>query len=345
LQILVLIFTKSFIFYLLLQIPFTILGNLSLSQLVHRKFRSIFLAPEKKIEKSTIARMKKNVLGNIANSIGEKVVLGTDTLLISGFIGLDAAASFSVYQMFPQAVLFVLWSFVSSLTATIGNVSVTENETLATDVFRKCAFLNYLVVLLFTLGIYFCATPFVRLFFSANYLLPRSVVCMVAVNFFIMGIRHSQNLFINAYGLAWNQRYKPIIEAILNLAFSISFLKIFNLGVRGVLLGTICSSICTVSWIEPYIVFKYALKKPFRQYGLLALKQVILFGISAKLCSFMAGKFHFSGILELLFNAGIVVLVTILVIGIGYRTSKELIYVKDLSKNLLAKWRLKKNGN
>jgi O-antigen/teichoic acid export membrane protein len=334
LQIFVLIFTKNLIFYLLLQILFTFLGNLFLSRLIHRKFRSIFLAEEEKIEKLTICRMKKNIVGNIANSIGEKVVFGTDNLLISAFIGVGVVGLYTNYVMIPQAIVFVLWSMISSLTATIGNVSVTENEEVAENVFRKCTFLNYIIILLFTLGIYFCIAPFIQLIFGAKYLLPHSVVIVIAVNFFITGIRNPQNLFISAYGLAWNQRYKPIVESVLNLIFSVIFLKLFHFGIQGVLLGTICSSVCTVSWIEPYVVFKYALKKPLKNYCFLLLKQVVLLIAAFMIIYFILNRLKFAGVLELLFGILIVIFVTSLVVIIGYKKSSELKYIKFLFRNI-----------
>ena len=61
-------------------------------------------------------------------------------------------------------------------------------------------------------------------------------------------------------GLFWYDRYKAIAEALLNL--SISILLVLHFGIVGIFIGTFCSTVLTSVWVEPYIIYKYRLKRP-----------------------------------------------------------------------------------
>ena len=54
-------------------------------------------------------------------------------------------------------------------------------------------------------------------------------------------------------------RFAPIIESIINLVISILLVR--NLGLLGVILGTITSCILVPLWNEPYILNKHYFKR------------------------------------------------------------------------------------
>ena len=70
-----------------------------------------------------------------------------------------------------------------------------------------------------------------------------------------MGMRQCTLTYNSTLGLFWNDRYKPLIESLINLVASIILLK--QLGIEGVFIGTLISTIATSFWVEPYILFKH----------------------------------------------------------------------------------------
>ena len=54
----------------------------------------------------------------------------------------------------------------------------------------------------------------------------------------------------------WYDRYKAIVEAVLNLVISIVLAQ--KLGVAGIFIGTFMSTVLTSIWIEPYVLYKYS---------------------------------------------------------------------------------------
>ncbi len=91
-----------------------------------------------------------------------------------------------------------------------------------------------------------------------------------------------------------------MIEAILNIVFSFFFLLVFKLGINGVLFATTISSLLTVCWIEPYVVYKYGLHSSIYNYIKIVSKQLITLVIATTIIFFViVGRFvsNLTGIL------------------------------------------------
>ena len=96
--------------------------------------------------------------------------------------------------------------------------------------------------------------------------------------------------FRDALGLYWQDRYKPICEALINIIASILLVKYF--GIIGVFVGTFISTILTCFWVEPYILFKYGIKQKVKNYFKTILKYsvvtVLMALITYFICSFVS---------------------------------------------------------
>lgn len=78
------------------------------------------------------------------------------------------------------------------------------------------------------------------------------------------GLRVAPATIKSASGMYDIDKFTPLIQSGVNLIVSIILVQ--YIGVLGVVLGTIISSIVLPSWQRPYIVYKYILNKPFRIY-------------------------------------------------------------------------------
>ena len=93
--------------------------------------------------------------------------------------------------------------------------------------------------------------------------------CAIVCSFLITGLQETVGTHRAAYGLFYKGRYRPIFSVVLNIFFSILFVKILpeDYGVVAVLLGTILSNITVSWWFDAYLVYKYAFqKKPWKFY-------------------------------------------------------------------------------
>ena len=137
------------------------------------------------------------------------------------------------------------------------------------------------------------------------------------------------------YGIFWYDRYKPIFECIINLAVSIVLAK--KIGVLGVFLGTIISTITTSLWIEPYVLYKHGLKskieKYFYKFAIYTLVTVCSFIVMKFVCGFIKGI----SLLTFILKGMICVVIFSIVVLLYFHKSEEFKYYINLIKEIISK--------
>ena len=84
------------------------------------------------------------------------------------------------------------------------------------------------------------------------------------LNYYLVGMRVTVGNVKMAAGLYAQDQWVPIVQSVINLIVSI--VGAMKLGLAGVFLGTVVSSICISCWYRPIIVYKYVFGKPAREY-------------------------------------------------------------------------------
>lgn len=264
LQIAVLLIYKSFLGYLVIQFIGTLVSNVSVSKIVDKKYP--FLKNEdyydKKLPTKTVKEIFHNTIGLIGSKIGSIVVLSTDNILISYFIGLSSVGLYSNYMLVVNNLNSIIGTAMGSVTASIGNLAVEKNDKdYQYEIFEKSFFVAFATV-------FFCAVcsmtllnPFIQIWVGNKYKLSNLTVFCIVFEFILIGLRQIFTSFVSAYGLYIKDGKKAIVESIVNFVLSVIYIKYFHLGIAGVVLGTISSNFL-VNWYEPYIVMKYGIKLP-----------------------------------------------------------------------------------
>lgn len=257
-QILALIY-RSYIWYLIAQIICNLLANISITLLTRKRYPLINEYVKNKPSKKIIFKLKQNIIGTISSKIGLVVVNGTDNILISKFVGLTKVGIYSNYSLVMSGVTVILNQALISVVASFGNLGVVEKENKEKQVILFNEFVFYNAVFSFFIGlvslIFF--QPFITIWVGQEYKLPILTINLIVINFVLSTFRPALNM-INAYGLFWGYRYKSIIEAIVNFGLSLYLVSMTNLGINGVLIGTIISNLVINSWWDPLILFKGA---------------------------------------------------------------------------------------
>lgn len=257
----VLYVTKSYIIFLVITIAITIISNIIISYKVNKiyyQFKDISIGEIKEKEKKEFL---KNIKGTVISKIAETIVFSTDNILMSAFISVDTVGIYANYSMIVKNIQGIIAQLVSSLSGSVGNLINTESKNdRAMDVLKKYQFIVFIVSFFSAIGILLFSNILISLWLGEKYLFSIEVVFVITLSFFITNYRIPFLTFINSYGLFWEQRIKNIVEAILNLVFSLALLIFTDLGILAVLIGTVLSSILTVFWYEPYSVYKFGLK-------------------------------------------------------------------------------------
>lgn len=263
-QILVLTIYDSYILYLLIQILFLFFSNLSITHKINKKYNYVLnVNSSYQLNKKQMTDLKKSITGMISAKIGGIILTSTDNMIISIFLGLSILGKYSNYIMLISGMTLVLNQIFNSLTPTIGNYRVTlgeqhrQNEL---NMFNKILMFNYLLVLISSAGFAMFSSIFIKLWLGKKFILPFALVSMIIINFAINQFRQVVILFMSAYGLFWEQRYKSLLEALMNISISILLIAFTNLGIFSVITGTIITNlIFNLIW-EFNIVKKNAIK-------------------------------------------------------------------------------------
>lgn len=258
-NMLILAYTKSYLLYLCHQILFTILNNVLINYFANKESIAFNAFEPTPLTKEELTGLKENVFGSFLSKIASVAVLGTDNILISTLINLKTVAIYSNYAVLTSLVNALMASLTQPLMASVGGMLHQKNSSkeAALRLFERHTFAifgcNYVLSLMFLSQV----NTFMTLWLGQSFVLPFEVVLLLTANLYLYNSRQTLFLFINAYGLYRYEKVKSILEAVLNLLFSILLVLVFKLGLFGIILGTFLSTLCSPIIIEPIFVFKH----------------------------------------------------------------------------------------
>lgn len=255
LQMLVLVFTKNFILFLLLDIFCTVACNICISRKADALYPYLKERDAAPLTQGERRGIFQNIRAMMMHKAGTVIVNNTDNLLLSAFAGLASAGSYSNYYLVIGSVRQLSTQVFQGITASVGNLGVTEDKEHIRRIFETVFFLGQWIYGFCVITLFELLNPFVELSFGRNYLFSDGIVFVLCVNFFLTGMRNAALTFRDSLGLFWYDRYKSVAEAVVNLVFSLVFVNSF--GTIGVFLGTMVSTVATSLWVEPYILYKY----------------------------------------------------------------------------------------
>ncbi len=277
LQILFLVLTHNFIVYLVVQIVCTRVENIVISKIADKMHPFLKDKEVTPLPKEDKAEIKKNVGAMVFHKVGEVIVNTTDNLILSTCMGLNIVGLISNYTLIINSVHTVFQKMMNSMTASVGNLVADSDKDKAMMVFRRVLFLNFAVYFFGFICLTCLLQPFIELWVGADLKVDFAVVIVFAIYFYVSGMRTTVLIFRNAAGLFWRDRYKALVEGIVNLAFSIPLTLMF--GAVGVRAGTIISCLGVAFWVEAYVLYKDYFGKGMLRYMVTQLCYLLFCGV------------------------------------------------------------------
>ena len=277
-QIFVLVKFKSFELYLIANI----IGNLSqwgiTSYIINKYYRRVVNHEKSSIDLETKKEIIKNVKAMFMHKIGTVLVNTTDSIIISSFIGVDILGKYSNYTALITAMISVIVLFFTSLTSVVGHMFVSDKKSELESWFKIFYYINFFIGIVFFLGFYSIIDEIIVLFFGTGLELNRTIVFTLTANYFIQFMRQAALLFRDASGTFYYDRWKPIIEGMVNLVLSLLFACLLEgeNKIVGILLATIVTNLFVCHLVEPHIIYKYAFQMAEKKF---LLQNYILIGI------------------------------------------------------------------
>ena len=329
LQILALVFWRSFYLFLIIQALMTFLSNIRINHVTNKRYSFLKEKTREKVPESTMAYIKKNMAGMASSKFGGIIVNSTDNLILSAFVGLQAVALYSNYLVLITGISAIVSQVISSATASIGNLNASKvDEKVKLNIFYKYFSVSAFIAILSVVGFTTFSSTFVSLWLGPKMVYTAYPLILLAFNFLLQNLRQTMINYSNAYGLYWHARWKSIFEALVNLVISLILVKVFNLGVSGVLLGTISSNIFVNFFWETYIVGKYGLNTNIFPIYRLYFGYVIVGALGIALGSYLV--FNFDGIK--FFNGVIFTIITMIITAFLIKIANDILYPNGLQR-------------
>lgn len=264
-QCVVLVLTKNFILFLTVQFLCTVAENVFVFICARKIYPFLSKYPNAALSRTEVSDIVANVKSLMIYKIGSTALDGTDNIILSIYAGLSWIGKLSNYTLISGSVSLVTSQIMSAMTASVGNYIATENESQHEELLYKILLLSFLLYGFSFVCIACLATPFVQMIFGTEYALDYPSVFVLSLNFYIFGMMNVIWTFRSTMGLFIYGKYRPLVSAVINIIVSVYLVKL--IGPIGVLLGTTITRVVTNVWFDPYIVFKYGLKKkPIRYY-------------------------------------------------------------------------------
>lgn len=270
LQIITVKLFRSPLLYATMYVFTGFITNILISIYVNRHYHLNYRESNEKLSKEEFHELFSNVVGNMFLRISGVVVTGTDSMLLSTFTNVIQVGYYANYLTITNVIQQLMTKVVGAVTGSIGNYSVNQNRKEGEKLFYNLQFLNFLLLNLATLGILFASKDVISLWLGPTYILSTLNTFLIAFSFYLINYQMLGWNFVAVYGLAKYMKLVSVSEMIINFLASILFLKYFHLGITGILLGTICSTLLTVAWQDPFVIFRHgfrtSLGKYIRQY-------------------------------------------------------------------------------
>ena len=254
LQIYVLIVFHSYIWFLVIKIMGKCIPNLFISLYISKKYPFVRDKHVEPVERETREDIVTKVKGLLCHKLGKMLVTGSDSVVITGVLGITAMSIYTNYRLVIAGITALLSKIFETMTNSVGNFLLDSDQDRRRDVYQKIDFMNFWCFGCVAAGMYAVLQPLVTLWVGEEFLFDKAVVFVLVVNFYLEGMRASVNTFKEAAGIFHEDRRIPLVEGFVNLIASVVLAKL--LGAAGVFLGTIISTAVVYLYSYPKYVCK-----------------------------------------------------------------------------------------
>lgn len=263
-QILILLATENYYLYLIVGIVAQLGKNFCLYKIAEKRHPILKHKDVKKLDKAIEKDIFKKMRALFIHKASTFVIFGTDNIIISAFINVSTVGLYSNYHMIFSAVETIFTQTIKALTPTVGNLLVDKDVSRNFKTFQKIRHVNFVVVLLSSVGIILFADLFVKLWYGGEYVLSSFTLITLLMVHYQRMMRESYSVFKEAAGIYHEDRFVPVVESILNIVVSVVLVQ--WIGLPGVFIGTFVSSFALWFYSYPKFVYKKLFGRSYRQY-------------------------------------------------------------------------------
>lgn len=286
-QIILLYLTHDYILYLIIQFGCTFLRNFTISHKASKMYPYLNNKEEGNITKEERKEIFEHIKGTFVYKIGSSIINGTDSIIISRYVGIASVGISSNYFLINTTVKKYLSQITTSFTASLGNSNAIENNEKREKILFQVMYLCFIIYGYSSICLIILSNDLIKIWFGKEYLFSLSTVIIIVLNIFFNGLRYPSYAYRSTMGLFKYMKLIPLLAAVINVISSIILAKF--IGINGVYLGTIVAIMTTYFIADPITIYKYQFHKKPTKYFLTFFKYIGL-GIITFLVTYFLTK-------------------------------------------------------
>lgn len=316
----IMITTKNFVYYLIVDILIGLFTNILSSVTVDKKYPYINNKVEKLDKKETRA-LFSNIKDVFLKKLSSQITNSTDNILISVLVGTSFVGYYANYSSIFSVFIELEKQISSGLLASLGNLIITEDKNKVENVINKLTDIYFVFAIIASTGVYVCANPFITIWLGSEYVIDVRIIFVGCINLFLNLVKGPIWQAIDATGLFRQDKYISIIGSIVNLIASL--IAGYKLGMIGIFLGTTLTLLINL-FMKIVLLYKCKLKKGCKYCIITWVKKIFSAIIILISTSFICDKFTVDNVYMEFFKNGIIAIMTpIIVITIYFFISKQ----------------------
>lgn len=327
---LILIFKNYYLFVIVIPLC-TIVRNIIIHKVTQKMYPMYFCAGQ--LEKCELTEIKKRVAGMFIYKLCGSLRSSFNSIIISSFIGLVILAKYENYFFIISSIMGVMTLISSGIVASIGNSIATESVDKNYNDFLKFFFMYEVLTSWCTSCLLCLMQPFMRLWVGEELMMSDELVILFCIYFYLLKTGDICFVYRQATGIWWKDKYRPIIESIINLGLNIYLVQ--KIGVAGVLISAIITlSTINFLWGGKILYneyFKRSMKKYLWHACIYLITTVLVTSITYTICNMISEYGYMDFVIKTLITS----IISALLLFLIYRNHSEFINSKKLLSGLL----------
>ncbi len=332
LQMIVIVFLKNYFTYILMEVLYTLCNNLLISHKADKMYP--YIKQKVVLEKGQRRHIISNMKSVFLYKVSGVLLNGIDNIVMSVMVGTVFVGYYSNYQTIIINVTAFVGIAFNSITASVGNVVVTENEDSRYRLFKTMQMISFWLGGIITVSIGVLIQDFITIWLGKEFLLDSLSIVAITLNLYFSTTLYPVWTYREATGLYQKTKYVMLIAAGINLVLSIVMAK--YLGVSGVIFATVLSKFLTYFWYEPKLLYEmYFRQKVFKYYLDYFIELFMVVGMIALLTYIFQFIVISNIIISFVTKAIISVLIINLILFIRYFKTEEFAFLMEKIKRMM----------
>lgn len=252
-QVYFLLSSKNYYFYTAVFALSSVVMNLMIAQITKRLFPQY--KPVGEIDSNQKQDIKKRVSALFGHELGGKIIISSDSIIISAILGVSVLGVYSNYYYIFSSVVAIFDIIRMSLVAGIGNKILLESKQEVQKFFRAINYIWIGVVSVASTCLLCGFQDVITIWVGKRYNLPLKTVIIIVLYFFFWQFRTIGLTIKDAAGLWKEDWIKPYAGIVVNIIGSVA-LTFLTGSIIGVLIPTIVIMIFIYFPIETGVIYR-----------------------------------------------------------------------------------------